>query len=170
MKKMVLFLLLGTACSCLAATPDAPLPTPYAAVISSVHAVIAASTAGDAAAIAAMKEKRKLLGGKYVFSEVSVDAQTLGKVLYHPTPFITGHNVMTTPDADGAYPGKILVQKAKRLSDGQSLWVQYSIKDVVSGEKILRHMYCERFRLAMYCGSLPATHDVQAHIPPVLSH
>lgn len=170
MKKFVLFLLLGPACSCLAATPDVSLPPHYADVISSVHAVVAASTVGDDAAIAAMKEKRKLLGKKYVFSEVSVDAKNLGKILYHPTPFITGRNVMAAPDADGAYPGKTLVLKAKDLTDGQSIWVQYSIKDVVSGEKIQRHMYCERFRFAMFCGSLPATHDVQAHIPPVLSH
>jgi len=151
------------ACVCLGSPSDHSLPAAYISVISAVHEVIAASAGGEDAAKAKMKEKRKFLGKKYVFSEISLEPRRLGEVLYHPTPFVTGHNVAATADADGAYPGRLLITKVKDFNDGQGLWVQYSIKDVVSGEKLVRHMYCERCKQELFCGSLPASYDIRAH-------
>lgn len=153
---------------CLSPPTDTLLPANYAAVISSVHEVIAASSGGEDAAKAKMKEKRKLLGKKYVFSEISLDPKHLGEVLYHPTPFVTGHNVASTADADGAYPGRFLITNAKGFKDGQGLWVQYSIREVITGDKIQRHMYCEKCKAELFCGSLPASYDLRAHSGAIL--
>jgi len=155
------------ACVCLGSPTDAPLPAAYTTVISSVREIIAVSYESNAAAIARMKEMRKQLGKKHVFSEISIDARTAGVVKYHPTPFVTGNNIMTAPDADGAYPAKALL-KAQQFPDGQGLWIQYSVKDMVSGDKKQRHMYCEKRKLSLYCGSLPATYDIKAHLPAAL--
>lgn len=168
MRKRLVSLIALPACVCLGSPTDATLPPNYAHLIAAVHEIIAASCVSQEAAIAKMKEERKRLGKKQVFSEISIDAKNLGEIRYHPTPFVTGHNVMTVADADGAYPGKLLLSKVQGFADGQSVWIQYSIRDVVSGEKIARHMYCEKFRHNMFCGSLPATYDVRAHIPPAL--
>ena len=165
-KKFLCFIALP-ACVCFGSPTDDTLPPSYGAVISSVHEIITASCDGHEAAIAKMKEKRKLLGKKYVFSEISIEAKTSGIIRYHPTPFVTGRNIITAPDADGAFPGRALA-KVQSFPDGQGIWIQYSIKDVVSGDKLQRHMYCEKFKYAMYCGSLPATYTIQAHIPAAL--
>jgi len=151
------------ACVCLGSPTDASLPAAYTSVISAVHEVITASCENNGAGIAKMKEKRKQLGKKHVFSEISLDAKTAGIVTYHPTPFVAGHNIMTTPDADGAFPGKAL-SKAQQFSDGQGLWIQYSVKDVVSGDKQQRHMYCEKYKTNLFCGSLPASYDLRGHM------
>jgi len=153
------------ACVCLGSPADATLPAHYGSVIAAVREIITASCDGYEVAVNKMKEKRKILGKKYVFSEVSIDAKTMGLIRFHPTPFVTGRNLMAVPDADGAYPGKSLITKLPGLPDGQGMWVQYSVKDVVTGDKVQRHMYCEKFQLNMYCGSLPATYDVRAHMP-----
>jgi hypothetical protein len=167
MRKKNFCLIAFPACVCLGSPVDATLPANYGAVISSVHEIIIASCGSHETAVAKMKEKRKALGKKYVFSEISIDAKTVGLIRYHPTPFVAGHNIMTTPDADGAFPAKALL-KAQNFSDGQGIWIQYSIKDVVSGDKLQRHMYCEKFKQAMYCGSLPATYDVRGHFRTAL--
>lgn len=168
MKKLLLRVIALPACVCLGSPTDATLPTSYAAIIAAVHEVVVASCEGDTVAISKMKEKRKQLGKKHVFSEISIEPKTAGIVKYHPTPFVSGHNIMTTPDADGAFPGKALI-KAKDFSDGQGIWIQYSVKDVVSGDKLQRHMYCEKYKLNLYCGSLPASYDLRAHMaaPPI---
>lgn len=167
MKKYFLRFVALPACVCLGSPTDATLPAAYAAVVSAVHDIITASCENNAAAITKMKEKRKQLGKKMVFSEISIEFKTVGIVKYHPTPFVAGHNIMTTPDADGAYPAKALL-KAQQFKDGQGLWIQYSVKDVVSGDKQQRHMYCEKHKLSLYCGSFPATYDIKAHLPAAL--
>jgi hypothetical protein len=162
MRKKFFCLVALPACVCLGSPVDAILPPNYCTVIASVREIIAASSGNRESAVTRMKEKRKSLGKKYVFSEISIETKTVGLIRYHPTPFVAGHNIMTTPDADGAFPAKALL-KAQNFPDGQGMWIQYSIKDVVSGDKLQRHMYCEKFRHTMYCGSLPATYDVRAH-------
>lgn len=163
MKKDFLRFIALPACVCLGSPTDATLPAAYVAVVSAVHEIITARCENSGAAITKMKEKRKQLGKKHVFSEISIEPKTAGVVKYHPTPFVAGHNIMTTPDADGAFPGKALI-KAKDFSDGQGIWIQYSVKDVVSGDTQQRHMYCEKYKLNLYCGSLPASYDLRAHM------
>lgn len=163
MKNSWLRIIALPACVCLGSPTDASLPAAYAAVISAVHEIVEASCNGETAAIAKMKEKRKQLGKKHVFSEISIEAKTIGIVKYHPTPFVAGHNIMTTPDADGAFPGKALL-KAQDYANGQGLWIHYSVKDVVSGDKLQRDMYCEKHKHNLYCGSLPASYNLRAHM------
>jgi len=169
MKKDFLRFIALPACVCLGSPTDATLPAAYVSTISAVHEIITASCENNGAAIAKMKEKRKQLGKKYVFSEISIEPKTAGIVKYHPTPFVAGHNIMTTPDADGAFTGKALL-KAQHFLDGQGLWIQYSIKDVVTGEKLQRHMYCEKYKLTMFCGSLPASYDLRGHMNTPLTY
>lgn len=160
--------LLLSACVCPGSPVDSPLPPAYAAVVSAVHEIAAIGCDSEAAAISAMKEKRKQLGKKTIFSEISLEPKSMGVVRYHPTPLVTGHNVMTTPDAGGAYPGKALA-KAQQFPDGQGVWIQYSIKEVVTGDKLQRHMYCEKFKTMLYCGSLPASCDLRTFLPASLT-
>ena len=168
MKKDFLRFIALPACVCLGSPVDSSLPTAYAAVVHAVHEIMVTGCENETVAISKMKEKRKQLGKKTVFSEISIEPKTVGIVKYHPTPFVAGHNIMTTPDADGAYPAKALL-KAQQFPDGQGLWIQYSIKDVVSGDKQQRHMYCEKYKLNLYCGSIPATYDLRSHMTTTLT-
>ncbi|MDD2501064.1 MAG: hypothetical protein PHN92_09605 [Geobacter sp.] len=168
MKKDFIRFIALPACVCLGSPVDSSLPTAYAAVVHAVHEILITGCENEATAISKMKEKRKQLGKKTVFSEISLDPKSMGIVRYHPTPFVSGHNIMTTPDADGAYPGKALA-KAPQFSDGQGLWIQYSIKEVVTGDKVQRHMYCEKYKTTLYCGSLPASYDLRAHMANTLT-
>lgn len=164
MKKEIIRLIALPACVCFGSPTDASLPAAYSAAMTAVHEIVIASCENNGIAIAKMKEKRKQLGKKYVFSEISIEPKTAGIVKYHPTPFVAGHNIMTTADADGAFPGKALL-KAQSFADGQTLWIQYSVKDVVSGDKLQRHMFCEKYKTSLFCGSLPASYDLRAHMP-----
>ena len=168
MKKFLVRVLAMPACVCLGSPVDSSLPAAYTAVVHAVHEIVVTGCENESIAISKMKEKRKQLGKKTVFSEISLEPKSMGIVRYHPTPFVSGHNIMTTPDADGAYPGKALA-KAQQFPDGQGLWIQYSVKDVVSGDKVQRHMYCEKYKLSLYCGSLPASYDLRAHMTATLT-
>lgn len=168
MKKDFLRFIALPACVCLGSPVDSSLPAAYAAVVHAVHEIVVTGCENESIAISKMKEKRKQLGKKTVFSEISIEPKTVGIIKYHPTPFVAGHNIMTTPDADGAYPAKALL-KAQQFPDGQGLWIQYSTKDVVSGDKQQRHMYCEKYKLNLYCGSIPATYDLRSHMSTTLA-
>ncbi len=168
MRKSFLRFIALPACVCLGSPTDAALPPAYATIMAAVHEIVAASCDNNGAAIAKMKEKRKQLGKKHVFSEISIESKTAGVIRYHPTPFVTGHNIMTTADADGVFPGRTLL-KAQDFIDGQGLWIQYSIKDVVTGDKLQRHMYCEKYKLSLYCGSIPASYDLSAYMNATLT-
>ena len=111
--------------------------------------------AGHEQLIFEMKYMRKHHGKKFVFSAIQVEGPASGKVIYHPVPFVTGHNVTTAADADGRIPGKEALLRAKKLQNRQGFWTEYSVKNPVTGEKEPRYMFCERTDDRMICGSFP---------------
>lgn len=109
--------------------------------------------AGHEAMVLEMKELRKGFSKKVVFSAIQLDGPGSGKVLYHPAPFVTGHNVSNSPDADGQFPGREALQKAKMVQQKHAIWLDYKIRHRVTGERETRFMYCERGGDRMVCGS-----------------
>ncbi|GEM_PF-2671185 len=102
-----------------------------------------------------MKEIRKSLGKKVIFSIVQVTDKEAGKILYHPTPFVTGNYVQAATDAENRYVGRNLIEKAQKIEPGKLFWVEYSHKNGFD-ERLIRQMCCARVDSSMICGSMPS--------------
>lgn len=101
-----------------------------------------------------MKQVRKRTGARVIFSVLQVADRDIGKVLYHPTPLVTGSFVQNGVDADNRRPGKELVERAEKAESGSLLWHRYSLRDAF-GERLVRTMCCIRVREQAVCGSMP---------------
>jgi hypothetical protein len=112
-------------------------------------------TVGKEETIIQMKELRKYLGNKVIFSIVQVTDKEAGKLLYHPTPFVTGHYVQVATDAENRHVGRDLIEKAQKTEPGKLFWVEYSQKSAFD-ERLLRQMCCARVDNSMICGSIPS--------------
>lgn len=111
---------------------------------------------GAAETVAQMKAVRKKTGSSVIFSILDITGSAPGKILYHPTPFVTGHFIQQAKDADGRSHGHELVHKAQKTEPGVLFWVDYSVKSVSEG-RVLRQMCCIRVSKSAVCGSMPST-------------
>jgi len=111
---------------------------------------------GVAETVAQMKVVRKKTGSSVIFSILDVQGSAPGKILYHPTPFVTGHFIQQAKDADGRSHGLELVHKAQKTEPGVLFWAEYSVKSVTAG-RVLRQMCCIRVNKSAVCGSMPST-------------
>lgn len=101
-----------------------------------------------------MKQLRKKTGPKVIFSIVHITGKDAGKILYHPTPMVTGRYIHAGVDAENRRPGSELLEKAVQTEPGSPLWLRYSLRDTF-GDRVLRTMCCVRVSDQAVCGSMP---------------
>lgn len=111
---------------------------------------------GEAESIARMKAVRRQIGSSVIFTILDIQGRAPGKILYHPTPFVTGHFIQQAKDADGRSHGHELLQKAQKTAPGMLFWVEYSVKSVSEG-RVFRQMCCVRINQSAVCGLMPST-------------
>ncbi len=110
---------------------------------------------GQSETVNSMKEFRNQMGRKVIFSMIEVGGNNHGKILYHPTPFVTGNNIQVAEDAEGRQPGKKLLDKALSVKPNSPFWLKYSVKNPARSQ-MLRQICCIRVDDAAICGSIPS--------------